>query len=269
MRRFSLCLCLTAAAWALGPATTAPPWRAMAEPDEEEEDEEEEDEDEDAEQEGAEEEDPAPAPADPQVKDALDELLVVGHRLLPGNVLDATYSLTDGVEVDDFLSKGFDKVEIHEVSGAGGRSDTGLELGAGSRKAGTLMHKVTFKGDFEIEVEMWAAHNTPSAILCVLLSKKVGVSWGQGLCKPTSLRLFNRGAKADPTEFREERTVRTKITCKDDVVTVMCNGRKVDERRFKKGELSQVRFGLVARNIRVVVSELRLRGAVDVEELNR
>ncbi len=211
--------------------------------------------------------DAAPQEVDEAVRAKVDALLAVEHRLRPGNVLEVSYPLVEPIEQDDFLHKGFDKIDVHKVSGGGGRSDTGLELGAGSRSMGTLLHKVPLKGDFEIELEMWTAHNTPSAFLCLVLSKKVGVAWGQALCKPTSLRPFNRGAKGDPTEFREERTVRTKITCKDDVVTIECNGRKVDERRFSKGELKSVQFGILARNMRLVVSNLRIRGVVDVKEL--
>ena len=114
---------------------------------------------------------------------------------------------------------------------------------------------------------MVVAHNTPSAVLCLLLSKKIGVTWGQAICKPNSLRPYRRAARADPTLFREERTVRTEIAFADGTLTVKCNGRKVDEREVKKGELKEVRLGFLLRNIRLNVRSVRIKGLVDRDAL--
>lgn len=199
-----------------------------------------------------------PPPVDPALRERIDDLLYVDPNLRSGDRVDFSYFFGEPAEQDDFVARGLDIVDVKEG---------GLLLGAGSRGAGTAIHKLPVTGDFVLEVEMVVAHNTPSAVLCLVLSKKIGISWGQAICKPKSLRPYRRGAQADPTLFREERTVRTEVALEDGVLTVKCNGRKVDARKVKKGDLKEVRLGFLLRNIRLNVKSIRIKGLVDRDAL--
>ncbi|RMG18109.1 MAG: hypothetical protein D6731_02865 [Planctomycetota bacterium] len=212
---------------------------------------------------------PSPAPPSPETVARLKERLSVQHVLKPGNVLGFSYPFSDPAELNDWQAKGLDVVDVREVQGGGGRKSFGLELGAGSRGAGVARHSIALDGtrDFELEFEVWAAHNSPSAIFCLLLSKKVGLAWGQTICKPKSLRPYNKRAAPDPTLFREERVVRIRVRWEDNVLTVTTNGRKTDTRSFKKGELKSVRIGFLVRNARMVIESLTVEGTLDPKSL--
>ena len=66
----------------------------------------------------------------------------------------------------------------------------------------------------------------------------------------------------DRNVFREERLVKVKMTCKDGVLTVRCNGRKTAEKKFKANEL-RGHFGLLAKDVRMQITSLSIRGHVD------
>lgn len=199
---------------------------------------------------------------------AVEELLSLRPCRVVNGVANLAYSLSDPAEANDFESNGFDKVELHQVVG-NRMSDVGLELGAGSSQVGRLRHKLPLGGTFTIEVELWAAHAAPSSIVCFGLSEKVGVLWGQQLVKPSSLKPWAKSqAAADPTLFGAERPVKAKITATNGMeVTVECNGRRVAAHRFTKGELKNARFALFARNCRLVVTDLQIKGQVDGAKL--
>ncbi len=204
---------------------------------------------------------------DATVRDALEELLAIEHKLKAGNVIAVTYPFSEGGgDLADFDSNSFDRLQVGMVDGWS-RFEEGLELGAGSRRMGTLMHRLYLTGDFTITVKLWVNHNTPSTVICFLLSKKVGVKWGQIVVKPKNLRPYNRRARADATVFKEEKLVTIEMAFKGKKLTVKCNGRKTDERTFKKGELNSVRFGLMARNTRLVLTDLKIVAEVDVSKL--
>jgi len=171
-----------------------------------------------------------------------------------GGQLEVFYPLTAAHELRDFKSKGFDLIDFHQESA--------LELGAGSRGTGTLLHKAKLEGDFEIEFDMWVKHNTPSASVAILLSKKVAVHWGQCLVKPRGLRPYDRRGRADPTLFKENRVVHVKIARAGNQVTVSANDQQVSQHRFTKNELKSARFGLIAHNVRFVFHNLRIRFGV-------
>lgn len=199
---------------------------------------------------------------------AIEELLVLRPCRVAGGVATLDYPLADPAEAQDFEWGGFDKVELHQVTGHR-TADTGLELGAGSNQAGRLRHKLPLTGSYEIEVELWAAHNTPSAMVCFGVSDKVGVLWGQQLVNPRTLRPWSKNQPAaDVTLFREERPVRAKITATNALeLTVECNGRRTAAHRFTKGELRSGQFAVFARNCRIVLTSLKIRGQVDGAKL--
>ena len=163
------------------------------------------------------------------------------------------YTLTDPQELKDFKTQGFDLVDMHR--------EPALTLGAGSRNAGFMQHQAELEGDFTVELEVRVTHNTPSASLALVFNKKVGVLWGQQLVKPTSLRPYDRRAPAaDQTIFREERVVTFKVERRGDTLRVYCNRELITQREFKARELKDMKFGLLARNIRFVVSSLSITG---------
>jgi hypothetical protein len=210
------------------------------------------------------------AKVDPTVKAAVEEVITSGVRytLKAENRIDITYTMDEQGELSDFDAKGFDKTSIHEISSYhGAQSGPGLEIGAGSRRAGFLQHNLPLTGDFEIELEMWVNVNTPSAVLCFTFAKKVGVLWGQSVCKPKSMRPYNKRSRPDKNLFGGERLVKFKWILKDGELTIRANGRKTDVRRFKKGELDTVKFGVMAKNIRFAITNLKIKGTVDPSKL--
>lgn len=188
--------------------------------------------------------------ADARLKEKLKARLKV-EGYVSGGMADLNYSFLQGIETDDFETKGFDITDI---------KDGGWTLGAGSRNTGMATHKLELSGDFSVELDVVVKHNTPSAVLAVVLNKKVAVLWGQQIVKTTSLKPWGKGNAADPTIFKEERRVTIKVERKGDTLTVEANKRPVGTHVFAKGELDAVRIGLMARNIRFVVSPLRIKG---------
>ena len=188
--------------------------------------------------------------ADADLREKLKARLEVEAFVSQG-VVDLSYSFLQGIEVDDFELKGFDISDI---------KDGGWTLGAGSRGAGLASHKLELEGDFTVELDVVVKHNTPSAVLAVVLNKKVAVLWGQQIVKTSGFKPWGKGAPADPTIFKEERRVTIKLERKGDTLVVEANKRQVGSHTFAKGELDSVRVGLMARNIRFVVSPLRIKG---------
>lgn len=211
---------------------------------------------------------PAGDASDAVLTPAVEELLAIRPCRVVGGVTSLAYSLSDPAEANDFEWGGFDKVELHQVVG-NRMSEMGLELGAGSSQAGRLRHKLPLGGTFTIEVELWAAHAAPSSMVCFGLSDKVGVLWGQQIVKPSTLKPWSKGQPAaDPTIFGGERSVKAKITATNGMeVTVECNGRRVAAHRFTKGELKNARFAVFARNCRLVVTDLQIKGQIDGAKL--
>lgn len=185
---------------------------------------------------------------------------------LTNGVVTLAYPLTEPVELRAFDFTGFDKVDLRSVTGQA-QSGPGIELGAGSRGVGRLLHKLPLKGDAEVTVELWMAHNTPSALVCFLLGEKVGVLWGQQIVKPSNLRPYGRSAPADPLLFKEERSVRSTFTVTGDELVVRCQGSETGRYTFTKNELRSMRVGVIARNCRLVLTDLQLRGTVDTAKL--
>ncbi|MCA8923699.1 MAG: hypothetical protein KDD82_17950 [Planctomycetes bacterium] len=178
-----------------------------------------------------------------------------------GGQAEVHYPLVAAHELKDFKVGGFDLVDFHQESS--------LELGAGSRGTGSMLHKVKLEGDFEVEFDMWVKHNTPSASVAILLSKKVAVLWGQSLVKVKGFRQYDRrGRAADPGLFRENRPVHVKIACVGNTVTVTANQEQVSRFEFTKNELKDARFGIVAHNVRFVFSNLRIRVGTQPEPVS-
>lgn len=209
---------------------------------------------------------PAPAVDDAALRARLEPLVQLQGFGLTDGVVTLAYPLVEPVELRAFDAVGFDKVDLRDVRGQA-QSGPGIELGAGSRGLGRLLHKLTLRGDAEVTVELWIAHNTPSAMVCFLLGEKVGVLWGQQLVKPSNMRPVGRSAPADPLLFREERGVRSTFTVRGDELVVRCQGVETSRHTFTRGELRALRFGVLARNCRLVITDLQLRGEVDTRKL--
>lgn len=197
---------------------------------------------------------------------ALRDLLHVSHVLSDGKV-DATYDFSEQGQEADFQMVGFDKAEINPVNGSHTYA-TDFELGAGSRGLGRLAHVLPLAGDVQVEFTLWLNHSTTRSNLVFMLGNNVGVRWGQQLVKVSrsgSMRPLTRG-EPDRTIFREERRVQVKLTRIGDTLGVECNGRRVAQKTFKPGELDG-RFGLIASDLRIVITDLRIRGVVDASRL--
>jgi hypothetical protein len=221
------------------------------------------------------EEDDAPAggtaAAGPQLDDAtlrerLAPLANLSGLTVRDGVVTMAYPLMEPVELRAFESTGFDKIDLRNVQGQA-QTGVGMEIGAGSRNTGRLLHNVPLMGDVDISIEMWVAHNTPSAVVCFLLSDKVGVLWGQQIVKPTNMRPYGRGTPADPGLCREERTLRSTFSVRGNEVVVTCNSVESSRYTFQKNELRNMRFGIIARNLRFVLTDLSIRGGVDTARL--
>ncbi|MCO5165387.1 MAG: hypothetical protein M9894_03340 [Planctomycetes bacterium] len=214
---------------------------------------------------------PSAAPDAPKVDDAalrerLGRVVHVPSFGLTDGVITLAYPLAEPVELRAFEASGWDKVDVRNVQGQA-QSGVGMELGAGSRNVGRLLHRLALQGDVEINVELWIAHNTPSAVICFLLNDKVGALWGQQLVRPSNMRPFGRSAPPDVLLFKEERMVRSRIVVRGDEVVVTCQGSESSRHTFDKGELRSIRFGIIARNVRFVLRGLQLRGTVDASKL--
>lgn len=197
---------------------------------------------------------------------ALRQLLHVPHTLRDGRV-EARYRFNGPDEVGDFEWTGFDKLEVGEVVGRNLRT-VDLELGVGSRRVGRLVHVVPLAGDFRIDLAMWVNQATSRSDLVLFVGDKVGVRWGQQIVRASrsgGLRPV-AGAQPDRGLFREERLVRVRLTRTGDALTVECDGRRVAHKAFKPGELDG-RFGLIAQDVRVVITELSVDGVVDPAKL--
>ncbi len=68
---------------------------------------------------------------------------------------------------------------------------------------------------------------------------------------------------------KQERTVSIKIKAQGNVLEVYCNKRLKDKLTFKKGELDEVRFGILAKNLRFVIEDLQIKGGFDPEKLTK
>jgi hypothetical protein len=220
-----------------------------------------------------------PAPAGPAVSD--DELktkVEKALRIRPIDVRDGqvglTYGFTQVEEAYDWDCQGFDKVDLRGIAGATGgphgTASTAYELGAGSRAAGRALHKLKFSDTAEVDVEMWLAHNSPSAFVVIGLADKVGVLWGQTLVKPSTLKPWaEKQGPPDLTLFNEERHVNTQIRVTNGMeVTVDCQGKRTSMNRFTKNELKQMRVAIIAKNCRVIMRSLRIKAKVDPATLD-
>ncbi|MCO5168531.1 MAG: hypothetical protein M9894_19500 [Planctomycetes bacterium] len=209
---------------------------------------------------------PAPDTGSP-VALALRQLLHVPHTLGADGRVQARYTFSGQEEVSDFEWTGFDKLEVGEVVGRNLRT-VDLELGVGSRRVGRLAHVLPLRGDVQIDVTVWLNQGTSRSDLVFLLGNKVGVRWGQQIVRATrsgDLRPV-AGAQPDRGVFREERLVRVRLTRTGDTLTVECDGRRVAQKAFKPGELDG-RFGILASDLRVVITELKVDGVVDPAKL--
>jgi hypothetical protein len=198
--------------------------------------------------------------ADAELKTRLSKDLVVEPEVEKGRVT-LDYPLSAPDELADFKVRGFAKARVGTVDG-GAFYGSGIDLTAARRPA-TLLHSLELSGDVSVSLELVVFSRSPRSKLCVLLSKKVGVAWGQTICKPKSLKPYKRQRPADLSVFNGQESVKLEIRRKGDVLTVRCQGRLAGKHSFKKGELDSFRFGLFLDGVRVVVERLRLEGDVN------
>ena len=133
-----------------------------------------------------------------------------------------------------------------------------------------MRHVLPLVGDFEIELEMAVTILKPQSQLCFLLNKKVGVLWGQTICKLSkrgSMRPYNKDARPDLNLFRKERKVIVQFVCKRNLLSVRVDGRRTDIRRFQKGDLDEIQFGILGRHVRFAITHLSIKGTVDTSKL--
>jgi hypothetical protein len=209
------------------------------------------------------------AATDALIADALKERLHVAHRVRNG-VLDVEYRFADQADRQDWDGRGWDKFEVDSVMGLATEHATGcmgLELGAGSNGMGIVNHAIEFAGDFTIEMDLWAAHSSSRSQFVILCGKAGGVRWGSQLVKVSrGGGMKPLGAEPDRMCFRAEQTVSIKITRRGDVLEVTLNGAKCGQKGFKPGELDG-RIGLLASDVRLVVTRFKLTGKVDAKKL--
>lgn len=204
------------------------------------------------------------------VAQAVSRLLHVSYVLRDGAIR-TSYTFSAQEQAADFLAVGFDKAAINPVNGSH-RYATDLELGAGSRSVGRLTHVLPLTGDVTVELTLWLNHSTSRSNLVFMLGDEVGVRWGQqlvtfsrsgsrsGSMKPVS------GREPDRTIFRGERQVQVRLTRVGETLTVECDGRPVARKTFEPGQLDG-RFGLIASDLRLIVTDLKIQGVIDASRL--
>lgn len=201
------------------------------------------------------------------VAEALQDLISVPHTLRGEAELGVSYALKNPEELEDFEALGFDKFDVvtaHRGNGAYSEPVVGLECGVSSQRLARMWHSVSLSDRFEIEMRLWVNAGTSSSKVVFLLGKKIGVSWGQQIVK-----VNKRGntkplaGRVDQKAFGGERFVRVKISVEDNVLTVRCNGRETARKAFKPGQLKG-KFGLLAKGVRLQLTELKINGTVDV-----
>ena len=72
---------------------------------------------------------------------------------------------------------------------------------------------------------------------------------------------------AAPTPDAQALGIKVKLTCVDGELTVRCNGRKTATKRFKANELRGA-FGMVAKDVRLQITSLKITGQVDTSALD-
>jgi hypothetical protein len=197
---------------------------------------------------------------------ALGQLLLTKHTLRTSGELSVRYRLQDEGEVEDFESLGFDKFLIGRAAGGKG-IHTGLECGVGSQRAARFRHVVPLRGDFEVDLKLWLNYCNSRSKLVFMLGEKVGVSFGQQVVKVSkrgSLRPV--AGQADRSVFRGERLVQVKITGRDGQITVRCDGKQTAQAAVPASVL-RGRFGLLAKDVRLQITDLSIRGLVDAGDL--
>ena len=85
--------------------------------------------------------------------------------------------------------------------------------------------------------------------------------------KAKSLWPYNKKSRMKKTVYKEERKVKITMVRKGTLLTIKCNGVVSDKRNFKKGELDGIQVGLIARNIRMAITDWKIRGGIDTEKL--
>ncbi|MGE0708944.1 MAG: hypothetical protein AB7N76_23710 [Planctomycetota bacterium] len=217
---------------------------------------------------------PAPSPTGPSEEEVkeLEERLTQTETVRPAvdkdGAVTLSYPLLERKEASDFEAKGLDKFGVEKCEVVGRDPITGLEVGAGSRGAGLVLHELTWLGDFEVRLKVQLLVSPQSATMCLLLGKKVGVLWGQRLVKPSNLRPLTKNGKLDRNAFKEGRLVELVVKREGAKLTVTCDGVKTDEAELTKGELEGgLRLGLMARNVRFVIKDWTLKGKVDPKKL--
>ena len=100
-----------------------------------------------------------------------------------------------------------------------------------------------------------------------LFGKKMGVNLGQQLVKVSKRgKMKALTPTVDRGVFREERLVKIKMTYKDGVFTVRCNGRKTAEKKVKANDV-RGHFGMLAKDVRLQITNLSIKGLVDTGKL--
>lgn len=196
------------------------------------------------------------------LRQKLGEVLQVAPQVDKERVVSLYYALQERKEAVDFTQKGFDKFEVGKVHVQGLDEVTGLELGAGSRGLANALHRLTWTGDFELKLSVQVLASPQSGVFCVLLGKKVGVLWGQRLVKARGFKPLTKTGKLDREAFKEGRLVQIVMTRSGTTLSVTCDGLPTDTYEFKKGELDGIQFGFAASNVRLVVTNLTIRGQV-------
>lgn len=209
--------------------------------------------------------DPTPTPPKDEVaplKEKLSAVLQVSPVVDKDKGVTLYYALQERKEAADFSGKGFDKCEIGQCQVMGRDPVTGLELGAGSRGLASTFHRLTWTGDFELTLSVQVLASPQSGVFCLLLGKQVGVLWGQRLVKARGFKPLTKTGKLDRDAFKEGRLVQLVVTRTGTKLSVKCDGLPTDELEFTKGELDGIQFGFAASNVRLVVTNLSIRGTV-------
>jgi hypothetical protein len=202
-----------------------------------------------------------------ELQTLLNERLQVPVSVSAARVLKLRYPFTEHRELADFKAKSFDKCAVGDVFKEANQPHRALEIGAGSRRAGRLLHDLTFKGDFNVRVRMSILSSAPSSKVCFLLGKKVGVLWGQRLVKPSKMKPLTRKGKLDTSVFGNGRVVELTFKRRGELLTITCDGRLTDRRSFKRGELDNLRIGLVAQNVRLAIYDWDITSAINERKL--
>jgi hypothetical protein len=189
------------------------------------------------------------------------------------------YGFAEAEEIADFSRRGFDAADRESGFGKGrrragrrARSAAGkkarhrLELSAGSRGGGMLLHKLELEDEFEVTFTLHVMRMTKRSDLVVFVGKG-GARFGSQPVQRKGSGFRALSKKAKPlTEPFSKGAVKVTLKAKNGELSVVMDGVTVATTKKLRGKLDGT-VGLFARDMLVYVYELEIKGRVNQKKL--